>query len=155
MGIILFYGQLKNNPAVFSGEYSYDTTVEFIDFFRAWWLNTMWLFAIFISHIFLQASPFHIIVGVRGCASSYGSMYIINYLGIKEAITSVFPQCLTILPLLIWFSVINVEKRRKEQNGEKEGVSLKRSEALKLFLYSMVAAGAETAIFALLSRCLF
>lgn len=155
LGIVLFYGQIRHNPSVFSTEYSYDKTVEIIDFLRAWWLNAMWLFSVFIAHGLLRAAPIHIIVGVRGCASSYGSMYIANYLGIKETVISVLPQCMTILPLLMWYSVTRAEKRREDYENGREGIVMRRTDGIKIFLLSLISAVLETAIFALFSYCLF
>lgn len=154
MGIVLFYGQIRNNPSVFNAEYSYDKTVEIIDFLRAWWLNIMWMFSVFIAQGVFRSAIFHIIVAVRGCASAYGSMYIINYLGIKESVISVLPQCMTILPLLIWFSVSCAEKRITDEQNGREGLFMKKSDGIKIFLLSMLFAGAETGIFAFLCYCL-
>ena len=155
IGIVLFYGQMRSNPSVFTAGYSYDKTVEIIDFFRAWWLNTMWLFAIFISNSVMRLAPFHIIVAVRGCASSYGIMYLLNCIGIKEAVASVLPQCLTVLPLLMWFSVLNTEKRAVAESEGRDGISLKRIDAVKMFAFSLISALAEMIIFTFLCNCLF
>lgn len=155
IGIVLFYGQMRHNPAVFLTEYSYDKTLEIIDFFRAWWTNTMWLFAVFIAQGFVRAIPLHVMVGIRGVASSYCSMYIANYLGIKECVISVLPQCMTILPLVIWFSVTSAEKRINNAAGGAEGTFMKRIDGVKIFVLSMISAAFETAVFAFLCYCLF
>ena len=151
MGIVLFYGQMKHDSSIFGAEYSYDSTVEIIDFFRVWWLNTMWLFSAFLAQAFLRVAPIHIIVAVRGCASSYGSMYLINYIGVKEAVISVLPQCISILPLLIWYSVNCGMKRISNEN---EGVFMKRGDGVRIFLLSMFSAGIETLCFMVLCRYL-
>ena len=150
---MLFYGQMRHNPSVFSAEYSYDRTVEIIDFLRAWWLNTMWLFSVVIAQGFLRAASVHLIVAVRGCASAYASLYIANYLGVKETVFSVLPQCMSILPLLIWFSVTIAEKRSDECENGIEGLVMKRKDAVKIFLFSMLSALLETGIFAFLCYC--
>ena len=151
VGIVLFYGQMKHDSSIFGAEYSYDSTVEIIDFFRVWWLNTMWLFSAFLAQAFLRVATIHIIVAVRGCASSYGSMYLINYIGIREAVISVLPQCISILPLLIWYSVNCGMKRISNEN---EGVFMKRGDGVRIFLLSMFSAGIETLCFMFLCRYL-
>lgn len=153
LGIVLFYGQMRHNPSVFSAEYTYDKTVEIIEFFRAWWLNSMWLFSVVMAQGFLRAAPMHPIVAVRGCASAYGSMYIANHLGIKEMVFSVLPQCMTILPLILWFSAVSAENRNRDCENGREGLVMKRKDAVKIFLLSMISALVETGIFAFLCYC--
>ena len=115
----------------------------------------MWMFSVFIAQGFVHSAPLHIIVGVRGCASAYGSMYIANYLGIKETVISVLPQCMTILPLIIWFSVTSAEKSSSDYEKGREGFVMRRTDGMKIFLFSLLSAVLETAIFALLCYCLF
>ena len=155
MGVILFYGQIRNDPAVFATEYSYDRTIEIIDFLRIWWLDMMWLLAIFMAHGLVKVQWLHIILLLRGCASSYGTMYLLHYIGIKETISSVLPQCLSVFPLMMWFSVYVIHKRRKEREYMSEGLVVTRIEMLRMLLFSMVASAVETLIFALLGHCLF
>ena len=147
VGILLFYGQLKSNSDVFGEAYSYDTAVQLTDFFRVSWLNILWLFSIFIAHNMLPVSAIHPIIFVRGCASSFSMMYILNFVGVREAVASVLPQCVSVLPLLAMFSVNVVVKRRENLHNGEEPFSMKRSDAVKLFAYSAAAGAIETLVF--------
>ncbi len=151
IGIILFYGQIKNNPAIFSQGYVYDRTVGIVDLVRAWWMNIMWLMASFIVHSLLPVAPFHIVIAIRGTASAFSVMYILSFLGIKEAVVSVIPQCLSILPILMRFSVSTVEKRREMQQMGYDGLSLKRGDSISIFLWALIGAVAEVILFGVLA----
>ncbi len=155
IGIILFYGQMKSNPSVFQIEYTYDKTIGVVDLVRTWWMNVMWLFATLLAHGVIFAAPIHAIVAVRGCVSSYGTMYLMECLGVKEAVISVLPQCFSIFPLMMWFSVNIVEKRRHLSNDSVAPVSVKRRETVMIFLLSMAAAGVEIVLFMALCQCLY
>lgn len=151
IGIVLFYGQQRSNPGVFEGGYEFDTTLEIMDFFRASWLNLLWLFSIFIAHNILPLAPMHPIMLLRGTMSSFSLMYILTYIGVKEAATSVIGQCFSILPLLMFFSVETVKKRKQTQEGRQDGIYLKKSEIFMMFFCAALSAGVEMIIFRILS----
>lgn len=155
VGILLFCGQMRSDPAVFQNEYTYNTDVGAGDFFRVSYLNLLWMFSIFLAHNILPVSVIHPVVAVRGCAGAFSLMYILSFVGVKEAIVSVLPQCFTILPLLAAFSVETVIKRRENIKNGLEPFSLRRRDVGAMFLVSALAGGAETLIFRLLGTCLF
>lgn len=155
VGILLFYGQMRSNPSVFENEYIYDTNVTISDFFRVSYLNMLWMFSIFISHNILPLGTVHPIVAVRGCAGAFCIMYILTFAGIREAVVSVLPQCLTILPVMAIFCVEIVIRRRENIKRGAEPFSLRRSDVLAIFAFSVLAAGAETLLFRFFSLCLF
>ena len=153
VGILLFYGQLKSNADVFDGAYSYSASVELADFFRVWWLNVLWLFSIFIAHNILPVSVIHPIIFLRGCASSFSMMYILRFVGVGEAVVSVIPQCVSVLPLLGMFSVNVIMKRRDNLQSGREPFSMRSSDAIKLFMFAAAAGVVETLVFRLFSLC--
>lgn len=155
LGAVLFYGQLRSNPGVFETEYIYSKDVMIADFFRVAWLNILWLFSIFIAHNMISVAAMHPIVAIRGCAGSFSMLYILHFLGIKEAAASVLPQCLSILPLIAVFSVETVMKRRELVQSGFEPFSMRRSDVAGIFVFSLLAAGAEVLFFRFFCVCLF
>lgn len=154
IGIVLFYGQQRSNPGVFEGGYEFDTTLELTDFFRVSWLNLLWLFSIFIAHNILPLTSMHPIILLRGTMSSFSLMYILTYVGIREALISVMGQCFSVLPLLMFFSVETAKKRRQMAESAKEGISLKKSEIFLMFFGAALAGGVEMILFRALCICL-
>lgn len=154
IGTVLFYAHMRSNPQPVSGEYTYTTDLTFIDILRVWWLNIMWLFSAFIAHTILPARPLHIIVGIRASVSSFSALYLMETFGIKELTVSLLPQCISILPVLMCFSVICVEKRRKRLEEGKEPFGMSRSEAGLIFLNGALSAVLESIAFMILSRIL-
>ena len=154
VGTVLFYANMRSNPQGTSADYCYTADLNIIDVLRVWWLNIMWLFSAFIAHTVLTARPIHIIVGVRGTVSAFSALYLLEAFGIKELTVSLLPQCTTILPVLMCFSVLCVEKRRKHLSEGKEPFSVSRSEAGLIFLICAVTAVAESVFFSILSRIL-
>lgn len=147
IGIILFYGQMRTSPSFLENSYSYDKTVTLTDFFRLSWLNLIWMFSIFIAHSILSIRAVHPIIAVRGCVSSFSVLYILSMFGIREAAAAVIPQCLSVLPLLMAFSVSTVIKQRENLKNGCEPCSIKRYEAAFIFLFAMLAAAAEVLFF--------
>ena len=147
MGTILFYGQIKNDPSVFSGGYVYNKTLSLSDFFRVSYLNILWVFASFLCYNILPFSPVHPVLLIRAAMSSFSLLYILTFVGIKEASACILPQCFSILPLLMFFSVHNSIRYGKKKEG---GFSLKRGEIFFIFLLSMLSGGIEVALFRLL-----
>lgn len=154
-GIVLFYGQLRANTYIEQGEYTYTTTVELMDFFRVTWLNLLWFFSIFIAHNILPAAYVHPIVAVRGCSNSFSVMYMLRFIGIKEAAVSALSQCFSILPALMITQVRLIEKRRQMKLRYNEPLILGRRETLIFFISAMLAGAAETLIFRFFCLCLF
>lgn len=155
IGIILFYGQMRTNSALLENGYSYDKSATLTDFFRLSWLNILWLLSIFIAHSILPIRVIHPIIAVRGCVSAFSILYILTGFGIREAAASVIPQCFSVLPLLAAFSVETVVKHRENIKNGYEPCSIKRHEAAAIFIFSMLAGGAEVLIFQFLCTYLF
>lgn len=155
IGVILYYGQLRSTNQMMINEYTYDKTVETIDFFKVAWLNMLWSFAIFITHNILPSSYIYPIILIRGCASSFCVMYMLEFIGIKEVVASVLPQCFSILPYLMLFSIALVQKRRNANIYQGQTLSLRRSEIIMIFLFSIFMAGIETLLFRFFCICLF
>ena len=136
IGIILFYGQMRIEPAVLEGGYTYDKSATLADFFRLSWLNTIWLLSIFLAHCILPLRMVHPIIAVRGCVSSFSILYILTLLGIKEAVAAVIPQCLSVLPMLAIFSVETTVKYRENIKNGYSPCSFKRYEIVSIFMFS-------------------
>ena len=152
MGIILFYGQIKSFPEALSQDYSYDKNLQLSDLIRAVHLNIMWLFAIFMARSILPAAPAHPILLIRGLASSFSAMYIMSFIGVKEAVLSVLPQSFSFIPIIIYFSVCIVEKRRKLAAEGKEPSVLCRYDCIQMIFLGILAAMIEMLIFMALLR---
>ncbi len=155
VGIVLFYGQLKSVPEFFETEYTYSTKADFIDVARVWWMNLIWMFSVLLAHSVFSMAYIHIIVSVRGCVSAFSVMYMLKFLGIREAVASILPQCLSIIPLLCWFSVSIIEKRKMQTPEERNNFYLKRTQTLLMFLFSLLAAVIEALLFKLFCSNLF
>lgn len=151
MGIVLFYGQQRSNSAVFEGNFEYSTALELMDFFRLSWINLLWLFSIFIARNILLVSSMHPIMLLRGCMSSFSLMYIFTYIGVKEGIMSAMPQCFSILPLLMFFSVETARKQRLSIETGGGTVTLKKGELFLMMFGAMLSGGIEMVLFRALS----
>lgn len=154
-GILLFYGQMRNNAEVFDGGYIYNAEASLVDFFRVTYLNSLWMFSIFIAHNILSVQFLYPIMMLRGCGSAFSLMYILCFVGIKEAVCSALPQCISVLPMLTVFSVKIVAKRRENIKNKLEPFSLSRADMAKIFLAAAGAAGAETLLFKLFCSYFF
>ena len=153
MGIVLFYGQQRSNSKVFEGNFEYSTVLEIMDFFRLSWINLLWLFSIFIARNILPVSSMHPIMLLRGCMSSFSLMYIFTYIGVKEGIMSAMPQCFSILPLLMFFSVEITRKQRVSLETGGNAVTLKKGELFLMLFGAGLAGGIEMVLFRLLCIC--
>ena len=118
-------------------------------------MNLMWCFSVFIAHTILSLAAIHIIVGLRGAVSSFSVLYLLKVSDIKAVVASVLPQCLSVLPILMMFSTMCVEKRRNRLKDGKEPFIINRREVYVIFLISAVAAVTEAAFFVVLCRVLF
>lgn len=155
VGIILFYGQRHSGWDVQSNEYTYVTTVEIADFFRASWLDMMWIFSAFIIHNILPLVYIYPIVVIRGCCNSFCAMYLFQFVGIKEGIASIISQCFSILPILMYMCIRFVEKRRRKNLSMGEALCLSRTDTLFVFALSLFAGAVETLLFRFFCLCLF
>lgn len=154
IGTVLFYAHLRNNPQSLTAELSYEHSLHIIDVLRVGWLNIMWMLSVFIAHTVLPAAYVHIVVGIRGAVSAFSVLYLIETFGIKEAVVSALPQCVSVLPMLMCFSVMCVEKRKLLIEEGKEPFRISRGEAAGIFLISAVSAVAESLVFSFLSYIL-
>lgn len=155
LGIILFYGQLKSGNEEVRAVYEYEKTISLSDFFRLSWLNIIWMLSIFFARSVMPSGFFHPVVCVRGIISSFSMIYILTLFGVREAVASFFPQCVSILPLLLYFSVEMVEKNRESIKNGYETCSLKRHEIATIFVLSILAGAVEVLFFGFFCRYLF
>lgn len=154
VGMVLFYGQQKNAPSLFDGGYEFRTVMQISDIMRAFKLNFLWLFAIFASFNILPLAPLQPIMLLRGAMSGFSVLYVMSYIGIKEAVQCILPQCFSILPLFLAFYVKTAENRKKKREEGKEPFSLTKSEFFLLTFWAAASAAAECALFRLLIFCL-
>lgn len=155
VGTILFYGQVRVDPSLGENVYAYDKSATIADFMRLSWLNLVWIFSVLIAHSIFPARMVHPVVIVRGCVNSFSVFYILTCFGIKEAIASVIPQCLSVLPLLGIFSVEAALKHRENIKSGVQNFSVKRYEVAAIFIFSILAAGVEVLTFRLFCSYLF
>lgn len=155
LGIILFYGQLKSTGKELGVIYEYDKTSSLSDFIRLSWLNILWMLSIFFARCILPLGFFHPIVVIRGCISSFSMLYILTLFGVREAVASIVPQCISVLPLLLFFSVETVIKYRDNLQSGYEPCALKRHEIASIFVFAMLSAAAEVLVFRVFCNYLF
>ncbi len=154
VGIILFFGQIRSGGALPENIYDYDTIISVADFFRVAWVNLIWMFTTLAAQGMLRVRFIHPIMIVRGCVTSFTVLYTIYLFGIRESLASVIPQCLTSIPLLMFFSAESVSGKNLRESGM-SGIVIKKSEAALMTVLSIVSAGAEVIIFRLFCTYLF
>ncbi len=154
VGIILFFGQIRSGEALPENIYDYDTVISVADFFRVAWVNLIWMFTTLAAQGMLRVRFIHPIMIVRGCVTSFTVLYTLYLFGIKESAASVIPQCLTSIPLLMFFSAESVLSKNSRESGM-SGIVIKKSEAALMTVLSIVSAGAEVIIFRLFCTYLF
>jgi len=153
IGIILFYGQLHSGKSLPQELYAYDRDVVAMDLVRVLWIDLIWIISVIIARSMLHVKLMHPVLIARGCVNAFTVLYILNYFGIKEAIVSILPQCLTILPLLLVFSSETAIK--SDTDSSKYLLSVKRRDVLLALFFSFVAAGTEVIMFAAFCTYLF
>ena len=153
-GIILFFGQIRNGNIFSENIYDFDKVVSITDFIRMVWINLVWMFSVIIAHSMLKIKLIHPVLVARGCVNSFSLLYILNCFGIKEAATSIIPQCFTVLPMLIIFSAEAIWGRNDE-GVSKSAIAIKKHEILIIFILSLISAGAEILLFRFFSSNLF
>ena len=154
-GIILFYGQLKSGNDEIRVVYEYEKTVSLADFLRLSWMNVIWLISVFFARCIAPSGFFHPVVCVRGIVSSFSMLYILALFGFREAVSSILPQCVSILPLLLNFSVETAQKHKKNAQNGYEVCLLKRREIAAIFILSMLAGAVEVLFFRIFCKNLF
>ena len=150
IGMVLFYGQIRTDISVFDEMNVTEDVISLGDFLHVSWLDFLWLIFIFLFHNLLPMSFLHPIMMLRGCCTSFCVMYILTFMGIKETVAAVLPQCFSILPVMILFSVKVAEKRKSIIENGGEPFSFSRSEALLTILISLIAGGLEVAFYSIL-----
>ena len=154
IGLMLFYAHIKSGQEMLTEELYYEKNVSISDVLRVCWLNIMWVLSVFMAHTILPVGMLHVVVGIRGSVNAFSLMYLFNMFGIKKAIVSVLPQCLSVLPMLMWFSVLCVERRRMRREEGKDTSALSCRDSLMMFIISAVAAVFEVMFFVVLSKVL-
>lgn len=150
IGMVLFYGQIRTDISVFDGINVAGGVISFGEFLHVSWLDFLWLIFIFLFHNMLPMPLIHPVMMLRGTCTSFCVMYILTFMGIKEAVAAVLPQCFSILPIMILFSVKVVEKRKNIVENGGEPFSFSRSEALLTILISLIAGGLEVIFYSIL-----
>ena len=151
IGMVLFYGQIRTDLSVFDEINVKSGVISFGDFLHVSWLNLLWLIFIFLFHNLLPMPFIHPVMMLRGCCTSFCVMYILTFMGIKEAVAAVLPQCFSILPIMIIFSVKVAEKRKNIIKSCSEPFTFNRGEALLTIVISMMAGGLEVIFYRFLS----
>lgn len=154
IGIILFFGQIRSQGSLPENIYSYDTVISAADFFRVAWVNLVWMFTTLAAQGILRVKFIHPIMIVRGCVASFTVLYTLYLFGIRESAASIIPQCLTTIPLLMFFSAESVLSKNSRESGM-SGIVIKKSEVALMTVLSIVSAGAEVLIFMLFCIYLF
>ena len=155
IGIILFYGQGKSTAEGAETLLEYNKEADLADFFRLAWVNMLWLLSAFFARTILPVGFLHPVVAIRGTVSTFSALYILSEFGTREMSASLLPQCVSILPLLFFFSVGTVIKYRDNIKNGYEPCSLKRCEMVKIMALSIVSSAVEVAIFAVFCKYLF
>ena len=155
IGIILFYGQVKNAGEEINVIMEYNKEATLSDFFRLSWENALWLVALFFARSILPVAFLHPIVALRGTVSSFSALYILTAFGVREMMVSLFPQCVSILPILAFFSVEAVLKYKNNVQNGHEPCSLRRYEVASMLVMSVVASAVEVLFFAFFCKYLF
>lgn len=151
IGMVLFYGQIRTDISVFDEVNVTGGVISFGEFLHVSWLDLLWLIFIFLFHNLLPLPFVHPVMMLRGCCTSFCVMYILTFVGIKEAMAAVLPQCFSILPIMIIFSVKVVGKRKNIIESGGEPFTFSRSEALLTILISLIAGGLEVIFYRILS----
>ena len=151
IGMVLFYGQIRTDISVFDEVNVTGGVISFGEFLHVSWLDLLWLIFIFLFHNLLPMPFIHPVMMLRGCCTSFCVMYILTFMGIKEAMAAVIPQCFSILPIMILFSVKVVGKRKNIIENGGETFTFSRSEALLTVLISLIAGGLEVIFYRILS----
>ena len=154
VGAMLFYAHIKSGQEMLSKDLYYEKNVNTLDVLRVGWLNAMWMFSVFMAHTVIPVGAFHIVIGVRGAVNSFSLLYLIYMFGVKKAIVSVLPQCVSVLPMLMWFSVLCVERRKMRSMDGKDMFCLVRKDTLLIFFCSALAAAMEVFVFTFLGKIL-
>ena len=152
LGIILFFGQLRSGGDFPNDIYEYEKDVSVTDFIRMIWITMMWLFSVVAAYGILRIRLIHIVIILRGCISSFSALYVLHFWGIKEAVASILPQCVSVLPLLMIFSA-EIAFPKSEARGN--GIALKKYEVIMMIVLSVVSAGAEVLFFKAFCSYLF
>ncbi len=150
VGMVLFYGQIRTDISVFDEMNVSGGVISFGEFLHVSWLNFLWLIFIFLFHNLLPMPLIHPVMMLRGCCSSFCVVYILTFLGIKEAVAAVLPQCFSILPIMILFSEKVVNKRKKIIENGGEPFTFNRNEVLLTLLISLIAGGLEVVFYTVL-----
>ena len=154
VGIILFFGQIRSQGPLPENIYNYDTVISWADFFRVAWVNLVWMFTTLAAQAILRVRFIHPIMIVRGCVASFTVLYTLYIFGIRESAASIIPQCLTTIPLLMFFSAESMSVKNLRESGV-SGILIKKSEVALMIVLSIVSAGAEVILFRLFCTYLF
>lgn len=156
LGTILFYAQLKSQ-GIDSNliEISFNTKVNWIDIFSLFYLNALWFISIFIAYRILPSTFFHPIIMARGVICTFSVSYIINFSGVLHSAAAVIPQCLSILPALVFFSAVIIQRRKNALLTGREMFNITRLDILLTLVLAMGCAVVESLIFGLFCAYLF
>lgn len=150
LGIILFHSQLKNQLTS-EETYILNKNVTFLSFLRLLWIDLLWFFALFISKCITPAVIIHPIMAVRGCICSFSVSVVMKSCGILEAFSVITPQCASLFPIMTVFSAMIIEKRARARALGFDPNTLKKTDALSIFLLAALAAASELTIFKILT----
>lgn len=150
VGMVLFYGQVRTDISVFDEINVASGVISFGEFLHVSWLNLLWLIFIFLFHNLLPMPLIHPVMMLRGCCTSFCVMYLLTFMGIRQTAAAVLPQCFSILPIMMLFSVKVVGKRKAIIENGGEPFTFNRREALLTILIAMASGGLEVTFFRIL-----
>lgn len=144
-GTILFYGQLKaqtDNTFV----PSFTEKISWLDVFRLFYTNLLWLISIFISYRLVPLVFFQPIVISRGAVSTFSVLYVMHSYGVLWAARVIIPQCFSILPTMVIFFFQLVQKCKRSMLSGSE-LYVKRKDILFTIVLALAAAAIESGLF--------
>lgn len=150
LGVILFYGQLKHSAEL--QEYELVKSLSPTDIARLARTNFLWIFAIFAAACIAPIRAAQPVMLIRGSVCGFTASYIIRTASAAAAAAAIIPQCLSALPAMALYSALIEDKRRNAVLAGKDPDSLKRRDILIAFVFSVISALAEAAVFTLLKQ---
>jgi len=139
-GIVLFYGQQKSGDA-FNEDIMLKTNIGMLDFVQLSWLNLLWFTAIPVSGLLASWAAAHPIMLARGAVCTFSVCCILKYCGILKAAAAVVPQCVSVLPAMLFLSSENIKK-----DEDKKGAITRRDFILMVVL-SLICAAVEALLY--------
>lgn len=154
-GIVLFYAQIRGVGIDFSENAQFVPSLSVESFIKTAWTNMLWIFSIFLFHSITSCANAQPVMAVRGMVDTFCVMYLLSSSGVKVAMASALPQCFSILPVLVFFTLSILKRRKNAVLSGREPCTIKRRDAALFFTISLLAACVEAVFFKLICTILF